>query len=253
MAILLLNHDPGWRLPRPSMLARRYNASMAEVSDAIGQLIERQLLRRLPDGKLQRSSPAEYLISLEGVSGLSRVDPMGASLACTSTQMSSGPVSEEIGLMLGLTSGSDATVVRRMWTANGARAAMTTTYIRGHLDTTSGAHGPAAASWMLDSLPVPFGPMTRSPAVPAAMQLECQPAAPSVARHLQVAPAVPVLAVAVRFDDRVRARPVALTIAFLRCDLFRIAVEAPASGLPTWALGQFNGRTRRVTEWRSEG
>lgn len=248
IAVLLLSRDPGWRIPRPSMLARRYNASIAEVNAAIGQLIERQLLRRLPDGQLYRPSPAEYLISLEGVSGLSRIDPMGASVACTSTHVSWGPVPEDIGLMLGLPSGSEATVVRRMWAANGARAAMTMTYLRGHLDAAPGPDEATADGWMLDSLTVPVGPITGSRAVPAALQLECQPPAPSVARHLQLAPAVPVLAVAVRFDDRVLGLPVALTIAFLRCDLFRIAVEAPTNGLPAWALGEVNGWTPQVAE-----
>ena len=78
MAAALVHREPGWQLPRRSALARRYNVSMAEIDVAIGELARRSLIRRLPDGQLYRASPAEYLIPLEGVAGLStRLDPMG--------------------------------------------------------------------------------------------------------------------------------------------------------------------------------
>ncbi|MBO0788837.1 MAG: GntR family transcriptional regulator, partial [Actinobacteria bacterium] len=60
IAAALVHHEPGWRLPRLTALARRYNVSTAEVGAAIDQLAARHLLRRLPDGQVYRASPAEY-------------------------------------------------------------------------------------------------------------------------------------------------------------------------------------------------
>src|ERR1700742_4509068 len=76
MAAVLVHREPGWQLPRRSALARRYNVSVAEIDAAIGELTRRSLIRRLPDGQLYRASPAEYLVPIEGVAGLStRLDP----------------------------------------------------------------------------------------------------------------------------------------------------------------------------------
>src|SRR5262245_13366612 len=82
-AAVLVHHEPGWRLPRLTALARRYSVSSAEIDAAIEELAARHLVRRLPDGQVYRASPAEYWVPLEGVFGLvSRVDPMGGHLAC---------------------------------------------------------------------------------------------------------------------------------------------------------------------------
>src|SRR6478752_17112 len=70
LAMALVHHEPGWRLPRHTVLARRYNVSTAEIDAAISTLVGRHLVRRLPDGQVHRVSPAEYLIPLEGIPGL---------------------------------------------------------------------------------------------------------------------------------------------------------------------------------------
>src|SRR6266567_6322451 len=76
LAAALVHHEPGWRLPRHSALARRYNVSTAEIDAAVDELVTRHLIRRLPDGQLYRVSPAEYFIPIEGVPGLtSHADP----------------------------------------------------------------------------------------------------------------------------------------------------------------------------------
>ena len=81
LAMALVHHEPGWRLPRHTVLARRYNVSTAEIDAAISALVGRHLVRRLPDGQVHRVSPAEYLIPLEGMPGLrSRIDPMAGEL-----------------------------------------------------------------------------------------------------------------------------------------------------------------------------
>ncbi|MDQ2874061.1 MAG: GntR family transcriptional regulator [Actinomycetota bacterium] len=70
LAAALVHHEPGWRLPRHTALAHRYNVSPAEIENAVAELVSRHLIRRLPDGQLYRTSPAEYLIELAGVAGL---------------------------------------------------------------------------------------------------------------------------------------------------------------------------------------
>ena len=62
MAAALVHREPGWRLPRRSALARRYNVSLTEIDAALGDLARRSLVRRLPDGQLYRASPADYWI-----------------------------------------------------------------------------------------------------------------------------------------------------------------------------------------------
>src|SRR5258708_9144660 len=62
IAAALVHREPGWRLPRRSSLARRYNASIPEVDGAIGELIRRPLVPRLPEGPLYPASPAAHLI-----------------------------------------------------------------------------------------------------------------------------------------------------------------------------------------------
>src|ERR1700685_3154589 len=44
MAAALVHREPGWRLPRRSALARRYNVSVPEVDGAIGELIRGSLV-----------------------------------------------------------------------------------------------------------------------------------------------------------------------------------------------------------------
>src|SRR6202007_3470445 len=69
MAAALVHREPGWRLPRRSALARRYNVSLTEIDAALGDLARRSLVRRLPAGPLLRASPADYWIPVEGASG----------------------------------------------------------------------------------------------------------------------------------------------------------------------------------------
>ena len=146
LAAALVHHEPGWRLPRHTALARRYNVSPAEIETAIGELVSRHLVRRLADGQLYRASPAEYLIEIEGVSGLtSSLDPMGGDIACRSRQVSWRRVPEDIGWALGLETSDPVCVVRFMWTAGGEPAACTTTYLPADR-ATGGAGGSGNAS-----------------------------------------------------------------------------------------------------------
>src|SRR5438270_13416931 len=89
IAAALVHREPGWRLPRRSALARRYNVSLNEIDAAVADLARRSLVRQLPDGQLYRASPADYWIPVEGVTGLAtRLDPMGGTIACQNRHVS---------------------------------------------------------------------------------------------------------------------------------------------------------------------
>ena len=130
MAATLVHHEPGWRLPRLTALARRFNVSAAEIDAAIDDLAERHLLRRLPDGQVYRASPAEYRVPLEGLSGLSsHVDPMGGNLVCKSRQVSRRRAPEGIGHSLGLEPDEQVLTIRCLWTVGGEPAALSACFL----------------------------------------------------------------------------------------------------------------------------
>jgi hypothetical protein len=130
MAAALVHREPGWRLPRRSALARRYGVSVAEVDAAIGELTQRSLIRRLPDGQLYRASPAEYLIPVEGIGGLTtRLDPMGGDVVCRARHVSQRGAPQEVASALGLTGDSPVRVVRCVWAAGTNPVAVSTAYV----------------------------------------------------------------------------------------------------------------------------
>ena len=142
MAAALVHREPGWKLPRRSALARRFNVSLAEIDVAVEELSRRSLLRKLPDGQLYRASPAEYQIPIEGLAGLSTtVDPMGSAIVCQAKHVSRRPAPQDICWALGLTPGAQVQVVRCLWTSGGSPVAMSTAY----LPQSAGPRQPAAA------------------------------------------------------------------------------------------------------------
>ncbi len=230
LAAALVHHEPGWRLPRHSALARRYNVSTAEIDAAVGELAARHLVRCLPDGQVYRASPAEYLVPLAGVPGLaSHIDPMGGQIACRSRQVSWRRVAEDIGWALGVPPGEPACVIRLLWTVDGEPAAVATTYLARHLASRAGDQDAAAPTVLPPALDaaepghVPAG-------LPHALHIEMQPPPPSVARSLRLSP----------------GQPAALTAAVLRSDLFRIVVQSGDG--PLTGEGAFAGIWARAAE-----
>ena len=262
LAAALVHHEPGWRLPRHTALARRYNVSPAEIETAIGELIGRNLIRRLADGQLYRASPAEYLIEMEGVAGLSStLDPMGGELACRSRQVSWRRVPEDIGWALGLSSADAVCVVRFLWTSGGEPAASSTTYLPERVARPAGADGLGALPETLSLLPPlaagqpDAGDDAARPGrtgLPAALHIEMQPPPPAIARSLRLPSGQPATIVTVRFDDPVDRQPVALTVAVLRSDQFRVVLQSPQPPLRTGADGSFSGAgSHAVEDWES--
>ena len=262
LAAALVHHEPGWRLPRHSALARRYNVSPVEIDAAVDELISRHLLRRLADGQVYRASPAEYSIGLEGVPGLlSRVDAMGGEFACRNRQIAWRAPPEDISWALQMPAGEQACVVRYLWAAGGEPAALCTTYLPGHM-----ARAPSAADSDRPASADPGLPaalnlvrlteqdadcLTSGGATvagsPASLHIEVQAPPPSVARSLRLTVGQPAMMVTVRFDDT-HARPVALTVAVLRPDMFRVVLETPQPPLPDGDVGTLSGAWTHAVE-----
>ena len=130
MAAALVHREPGWRLPRRTALARRYNVSLTEIDAALGDLARRSLVRRLPDGQLYRASPADYWIPVEGAGGLgTRLDPMGGTIACQTRHVSVREAPQDVAWALHLPSGAPIRVVRCVWVSEEDPAAVSTAYL----------------------------------------------------------------------------------------------------------------------------
>jgi DNA-binding GntR family transcriptional regulator len=256
IAAALVHHEPGWRLPRHSALARRYNVSTAEIDAAIEELAGRRLIRRLPDGQAYRSSPAEYLIPLEGVPGLAaQLDPMGGDLSCRSRQVSLRRVPEDIGWALGVSPADPVCVVRFLWTADEEPAAFATTYLASQIAEPYLAVEPGDGF-----VPLPLTPPQADLAADGhqsgpvgeagALCIEMQPPPPSVARSLRLSPGQLAAVVTIRFDDPQDHAPVALTIAVCRPDMFRIVVSSAEQPIPAGNADSSAGRwTHAVEGW----
>jgi UTRA domain-containing protein len=247
LAAALVHHEPGWRLPRLTALARRYSVSSAEIDSAIDELAARHLVRRLPDGQVYRASPAEYWVPLEGVFGLvSRVDPMGGQLACTSRHTTVRRPPEDIGRSLGVAPGEPVLSVRCVWTVGGEPGALAASYLPEHVAAKLGmipagqpgeeeaAAGPQELTGVPSplSFPLPWRSAGAHGPRPGAVQIEMGLPPPSAARTLRLSAGEPVATVTVSFALPATGAPVALTMAMLRPELFRVVVEAvpPRSG-----------------------
>lgn len=260
LAAALVHHEPGWRLPRHSALARRYNVSVAEIDAAVEELVSRHLVRRLADGQLYRASPAEYVIGLEGVPGLaSYVDAMGGEFSCRSRQVTWRLPPEDIVWALRLGPDQQVCVVRYLWTAGGEPAALCTSYIPGEIASRPDAGAPAGLPAVLNLLQLTG--VTDEPGVgagdpevtpiagsPTALHIELQAPPPSVARSLRLTAGQPAIMVTVRFDELDTGRPVALTIAVLRPDMFRVVVQTPRPPLPDETSGNLSASWAHAAE-----
>jgi DNA-binding GntR family transcriptional regulator len=237
LAATVAQHEPGWRLPRGSALARRYGASHHDIGAAIDELEARHLIRRLPDGQLYRASPAEYLLPLEGLSGFgTRLDPMGGDVECRRYRLVRRIVPADVSWTLKVPPGKLVNVVQLEWTSSGEPAAVSTTYLAEHV--ADSYFGEGSSSDQLELALRALSPMLGESAAsdgrkavrcrPVALAIELQPALPSAAKTLGMVAGQPVLLVTIRFDDTRRKCPAAVTVAVLRPDMFRVAVRWPA-------------------------
>jgi DNA-binding GntR family transcriptional regulator len=231
IAAALVHREPGWRLPRRSALARRYNVSLGEIDVAIRELARRSLVRRLADGQLYRASPADYWIPVEGATGLgTRLDPMGSPIECHARHVSLREAPQDVAWAIGVAAGAAVQVIRCVWNLSGEPAAISTTYLPPpDSEAESGDRVPQ------DSEAGDFGVVLETlpglAARPAAVSVEMSPPQPSAARSLRLTPGQPVTTVTIRFEDRDLRAPAGLTVVMLRPELFRVAIDtntAPA-------------------------
>jgi len=111
------------------------------------------------------------------------------------------------------------------------------------------APGDPAPAGPVPGDPAPGDPVPADPVPagrPSALHFEMQLPPAAVARSLRLPPGQPAAMVTVRFDDPETARPVALTFAAIRPDLFRIVVESGESPLPGGGRGAW---THAVKDW----
>jgi len=226
MAAALVHREPGWRLPRRTALARRYNVGLTEIDAALGDLARRSLVRRLPDGQLYRASPADYWIPVEGAAGLgTRLDPMGGTIACQTRHVSRREAPQDVAWALRLPSGAPIRVVRCVWVSAGDPAAVSTAYLNEPL---AGEEPGQEADQEFTTL---GSVLNTWPA--AAASVEMCPPQPSVARSLRLSPGQPVITVTVRFDDAATGDPAGLTVVMLKPELFRIAIDTTEAPVGT--------------------
>jgi DNA-binding GntR family transcriptional regulator len=225
IAAALVHREPGWRLPRRSALARRYNVSVPEIDAAITELIRRSLIRRLPDGQLYRASQAEYLIPVEGIGGLrTRLDPMGGEITCQARHVSQRDAPQDVAWALGAGEQTAVKVVRCVWASAGAPVAISVAYLpEAVLEALSGADA-GTFEEALQSLP--DGGAVPGSAHAAAVDLELSPPQPSVARSLRLVPGQSAISVTIRFDDQQSRSPVGLSVVVLKPEYFRVVIEA---------------------------
>ena len=228
IAAALVHREPGWRLPRRTALARRYNVSLTEIDAALTDLARRSLVRRLPDGQLYRASPADYWIPVEGAGGLgTRLDPMGGTIACQTRHVSQREAPQDVAWALHLPSGAPIRVIRCVWVSGGDPAAVSTAYLNGpladvdsELAEDADQEFPSLGS-VLNALPA------------AAVSVEMSPPQPSIARSLRLSPGQSVITVTVRFDDTATGEPAGLTVVMLKPELFRIAIDTAEAPVGT--------------------
>jgi DNA-binding GntR family transcriptional regulator len=220
MAAALVHREPGWRLPRRSALARRYNVSLIEIDAALADLARRSLVRRLPDGQLYRASPADYWIPVEGAGGLrTRLDPMGSTIVCQNRHVSQRAAPQDVAWALDLPTGAQIRVVRCVWSADGEPAAVSTAYLHDAPAAQDAEEDPLA-----DAESSSFGSVLTSMSA-AAVSVEMIPPQPAVARSLRLSPGQPVITVTVRFADSATGAASGLTMVMLKPELFRVEIE----------------------------
>jgi DNA-binding GntR family transcriptional regulator len=233
IAAALVHREPGWRLPRRSALARRYNVGMPEIDAAISELVRRSLIRRLPDGQLYRASPAEYLIPVEGLVGLAtRLDPMGGEVTCQARHVSQRDAPQDVAWALGVDGEARVRIVRSVWAAAGEPVAISTAYVREAFADSLAGEDPGFFEDMLSPVPAASSDSAGSSGdtlYARAADLELSPPQPSVARSLRLAPGQPAISVTIRFDDLATGEPAGLTVVILRSELFRVVIHAGGS------------------------
>ena len=251
IAATVTRHKPGWTLPRPSVLARRYHVTTRQVAAAIDELAARHLIRVLPDGTACRVSPAEYMFDVAGQHGLvARVEPLHGQLTCKSHSVAWHPVRADISAALGIATGEPACILQKLWTVAGEPAAATTSYLASRAADPFLAALNGTETDSLDAiLPMPArqaAPDGASPErvlVPHALRIEMQQPPPWAAKVLRLSDRDSAIGITVRYAEPTSGNAsdgnaAALTVAVLRPDHFRVIVDSVVTSMTGASHGQ---------------
>jgi DNA-binding GntR family transcriptional regulator len=239
-------HQPGWLLPRPSVLARRYQATTGQVTAAIDELAARHLIRLRSDGTACRISPADYMLELESQHGLSaRVEPLHGQLSCRSKSVAWHAVRRDIESALGVAPGEPVCILQMLWTLSGQPAAATTTYLAGPAAEKILAEIEVADLEALRTiLPMPPADGATSdgdaefhnPAlVPHALHIAVQQPPPWAAMALRLSACDSAISITVNYAGLAEGSAAAFAVAVLRPSEFRVIVDSVVT--PAQAAG----------------
>lgn len=241
IAASLAQHQPGWLLPRPSVLARRYHVTTGQVTAAIDELAARHLVRLLPDGKACRISPADYMLELEGQHGLSaRVEPLHGQLRCRSKSVAWHPVRPDVESALGIAPGEPVCILQMLWTLSGEPVAASTTYLAGPTaaEVLAGIEAadlesirailpmPPERAAMSDAGPDDLAESGRLALIPHALHIEMQQPPPWAAKALRLSACDSAIGITVSYAEPAEGGAAALTVAVLRPSEFRVIVDS---------------------------
>jgi hypothetical protein len=243
IAVAVASHEPGWLLPRLSVLARQYDATSELLAAAIGELAARGLIRRTSAGQFCRATPAHYLLPLgDNLHSLrARADPVGGELSVKSRSVSVHPVRDDIKCVLQIASDEQTRILQLVWAVGGEPAGITATYLAPQLaESLISELDPAEPDGMCAVLPLT--PLAGGDAqdaagpswlLPRALHTETQQPPRWAAQALGLTACQRAAMICCRYDDIRDGKPVALTIAVLRPDLWRVTIAS--SGQPILA------------------
>jgi hypothetical protein len=240
IAATLMHHDPGWRLPRMTALARHYNVSTDLIAAAVDELVARRLLRRLPDGRACRRSPAHYVLPLAHQARLHvNTEAIDSDLSLKTWTASWSPVRDDVRRTLGLRPGDLACTLQLLWTAVGEPAAVATTYVTKDLaEAVIAAVRANGSISVIMTLPVQHAGSDGHDAGavalarPRTLQVEVQQPPPWAARPLGLAACEQAGLITVGYRGPEASTTAALTIAVLRLEALQISIassDAPVS------------------------
>jgi DNA-binding GntR family transcriptional regulator len=236
IAAALVHHEPGWQLPRLSVLARQYGATTEDLTAAISELAARGLIRRTSAGQFCRATPAHYVLPLgSSLQGLrAGANPVGGDLSVKSRTVSAHPVRDEIKCALQLAPDESARTLQVLWAVGGEPAAMTATYLAPQLaESVITEFDPAEPDGICAVLPLtPLaggdGQDVAGPSwlLPRFLHTEMQQPPRWAAQALGLSASDRAVLITTRYDDTRDGKPVALTIAALRPDLLRVTIAS---------------------------
>jgi len=243
IAAALVHHEPGWQLPRLSVLARQYEATNEILTAAIDELATRGLIRQTSAGQFCRASPADYVLPISGsLQGLrARADAVAGNLSVKTRNIHVHPVRDDISCALQIASDEPAWILQLVWAVGGEPAAITVTYLAPRLaESVIAELDPAEADGgcaVLPLTPLAGGDMQdvagSSWLLPRDLQAEMQQPPRWAAQAMGLSSCQRAVMITARYDDKRDGLPVALTVAALRPDLLRVTIVS--SGQPVLA------------------